>query len=116
MPIYEFECTGCGRVWDELLKLSDADPASCSRCQSDQVRRRVTAAAFRLKGAGWYETDFKNDRETKRNIVDGGNGKEPAVADSAKSEPAATSAPSAVANATAPSSPSVASSDKSKSD
>ena len=80
MPIYEFECRSCGHVWDELQKSSDPDPDTCPNCVNPVVVRRMTAAAFRLKGAGWYETDFKKEGDTKRNLVDGSSG------DSAKSE------------------------------
>ena len=104
MPIYEFECRQCGHVWDELLKLSDPDPDACSKCAQPAVQRRMTAAAFRLKGGGWYETDFKKDGDTKRNLVESGGSSAPA-APAATSEggtssekstppPAATPAPS----------------------
>lgn len=73
MPIYEFECRQCGHVWDELLKLSDPDPELCGRCAKPAVQRRMTAAAFRLKGGGWYETDFKKEGDTKRNLVESGS-------------------------------------------
>ena len=69
MPIYEFECGSCGTRFDRLQKLSDADPANCPDCGAEQVRRRVTAPAFRLAGSGWYETDFKKDGDKKRNLA-----------------------------------------------
>ena len=88
MPIYEFECRSCGHVWDELQKSSDPDPDVCTNCGKPFVFRRMTAAAFRLKGAGWYETDFKKEGDTKRNLVEDSSG------DSTKSDsvlsPAAT--------------------------
>ena len=85
MPIYEFECRSCGNVWDALQKSSDPDPDICPNCVNPVVVRRMTAAAFRLKGAGWYETDFKKEGDTKRNLVEGSSG------DSSKSEAAASS-------------------------
>ena len=72
MPIYEFECATCGDRFDRLQKLSDPDPERCPQCGASSVRRRVTAPAFRLAGSGWYETDFKSDKEAKRNLADGG--------------------------------------------
>ena len=69
MPIYEFECTACGAVFDRLQKLSDPDPADCPECGQPRVKRRLTAPAFRLAGSGWYETDFKKDGDTKRNLA-----------------------------------------------
>jgi len=69
MPIYEFECSACGDVFDRLQKLSDPDPSECPACGKPDVRRRVTAPAFRLAGSGWYETDFKKDGDTRRNLA-----------------------------------------------
>jgi putative FmdB family regulatory protein len=86
MPIYEFECQSCGTRFDRLQKLSDPDPDACPDCGAPQVRRRVTAPAFRLSGSGWYETDFKKDGDKKRNLA----GKDEAPkAESPKSEPKA---------------------------
>lgn len=98
MPIYEFECRTCGHVWDRLQRLSDPDPEACPDCAAQQVQRRVTAAAFRLKGAGWYETDFKGDKDKKRNLVEGSSGApESAPAAAAESTPAASKTDSASA-------------------
>ena len=80
MPIYAFTCDACGHAFDRLQKLSDADPSSCPACAADgAVRRRLTAPQFRLAGGGWYETDFKQDGERKRNLAgEGGEGAKPA--------------------------------------
>jgi putative FmdB family regulatory protein len=69
MPIYEFECTACGAIFDRLQKLSDADPTHCPECARESIKRRLTAPSFRLAGSGWYETDFKKEGDTKRNLV-----------------------------------------------
>lgn len=69
MPIYVFRCEDCGEQFDRLQKLSDPDPDACPNCGRHHVRRQVTAPAFRLSGSGWYETDFKSDREKKRNLA-----------------------------------------------
>ena len=79
MPIYAFECTGCGHQFERLQRLSDADPSQCPECNSAQVRRQLTAPSFRLAGGGWYETDFKKDG--KKNLADKG---EAPKADAAK--------------------------------
>jgi putative FmdB family regulatory protein len=71
MPIYAFECTGCGHHFERLQRLSDADPSQCPECASPKVRRQLTAPSFRLAGGGWYETDFKKDG--KRNLADKGD-------------------------------------------
>ena len=88
MPIYEFECPTCGDVFDRLQKLSDPDPTDCPACGKPGVRRRLTAPAFRLAGSGWYETDFKKDGDTKRNLA----GKDEAPKGETKAEPAKTEA------------------------
>lgn len=69
MPIYEFECGRCGKRSDHLMRLSDPDPAACPECGAPQLRRVLSAPQFRLAGAGWYETDFKGDKDRKRNIA-----------------------------------------------
>jgi len=79
MPIYEFECLSCGKRFDRLQKMSDPDPTDCPTCGEPQVKRAVTAAAFRLKGGGWYETDFKGDGDKKRNLVESGGEAKPAA-------------------------------------
>ena len=71
MPIYAFECTGCGHHFERLQRLSDADPSQCPECESATVRRQLTAPSFRLAGGGWYETDFKKDG--KRNLAEKGD-------------------------------------------
>jgi len=100
MPIYEFECNSCGTRFDRLQKLSDPDPADCPDCGAAQVRRRVTAPAFRLAGSGWYETDFKKDSDKKRNLA----GKEDAPKTEAAKKDAA-AAPAAEKPATKTESP-----------
>jgi putative FmdB family regulatory protein len=100
MPIYEFECQSCAAVFDRLQKLSDPDPAECPECGQPRVRRRVTAPAFRLAGSGWYETDFKKDGDTKRNLAVRDDAPKPDAKPAGKSDaPAAKaeSAPSAAA-------------------
>lgn len=69
MPIYEFECASCGKRSDHLMRLSDPDPSACPECGATQLKRVLSAPQFRLAGAGWYETDFKGDKDRKRNIA-----------------------------------------------
>jgi len=74
MPIYAFVCDHCGHQFDRLQKLSDPDPTTCPDCGQASVRKQLTAPQFRLAGGGWYETDFKNDGDKKRNLVDKSDG------------------------------------------
>lgn len=69
MPIYEFECSACGNVFERLQKLSEADPTDCPECGKPRIKRRLSAPAFRLAGSGWYETDFKKDGDKKQNLA-----------------------------------------------
>jgi putative FmdB family regulatory protein len=96
MPIYEYECTACGHTLDALQKLSDPPLQDCPACGRPDLRKRVSAPRFRLKGGGWYETDFK--QENRRNIAETGEGKsasEPAGEKSPKAEPATAKADTA---------------------
>jgi putative FmdB family regulatory protein len=68
MPIYEYRCAACGHHLEALQKMSEAPLRKCPDCGKSQLRRLVSAPQFRLKGSGWYETDFKGDKETKRNL------------------------------------------------
>ena len=70
MPIYEYRCDACGHYLDALQKIADDPLRDCPSCEASALRRLVSAPNFRLKGSGWYETDFKSDKETKRNLVD----------------------------------------------
>jgi putative FmdB family regulatory protein len=69
MPIYEYRCAACGHHLEALQKMADAPLRKCPECAKSQLRRLVSASRFRLKGSGWYETDFKNKNETKRNLL-----------------------------------------------
>ena len=69
MPFYEYQCAACGHHHEELQKVSDRALRKCPACGRPSLKRLVSAPVFRLKGGGWYETDFKNDKEAKRNIA-----------------------------------------------
>ena len=60
MPIYEYKCKACEHKFDKLQKLSDDPLTDCPDCGKPDLVKLVSAAGFRLKGTGWYETDFKN--------------------------------------------------------
>ena len=71
MPIYEYRCESCGEELEKLQRMSDEKLVDCPACGEPALKRLVSAAAFRLKGSGWYETDFKKDN--KRNLHDSGS-------------------------------------------
>ena len=99
MPFYEYECQACKYYTEVMQKISDAPLTKCPSCGKRKLNKLVSAPVFRLKGGGWYETDFKGDSENKRNLV--GADKEEAKAESkteskadakADAKPAATEA------------------------
>jgi putative FmdB family regulatory protein len=69
MPFYEYECQACKFYTEVMQKISDAPLTRCPSCGKKRLKKLVSAPVFRLKGAGWYETDFKSDKEAKRNLV-----------------------------------------------
>jgi putative FmdB family regulatory protein len=71
MPIYAYRCQACGHELDALQKISDAPLTDCPECGAPELKKQLTAAAFRLKGSGWYETDFKKDG--KKNLHETGD-------------------------------------------
>ncbi len=78
MPIYEYRCQACGGELEKLQRMSDAPLTDCPACGKPELKRLISAAGFRLKGGGWYETDFKQG--SKRNLADSGEGeKKPAT-------------------------------------
>ncbi len=66
MPIYEYECEACGHTLEAIQKLSDAPLKDCPNCHKSALKKLISAAGFRLKGGGWYETDFKTGN--KKNV------------------------------------------------
>jgi putative FmdB family regulatory protein len=89
MPIYEYRCGSCSHELEALQKVSDSPLRKCPECGKLTLRRLISAPVFRLKGGGWYETDFKSDGEKKRNLVEtssGESGESSKSADSAKSD------------------------------
>lgn len=70
MPFYEYQCSSCGHHLEALQKISDPPLRKCPDCSKSTLKRLMSAPVFRLKGSGWYETDFKSDKENKRNLAD----------------------------------------------
>lgn len=70
MPIYEYQCESCEHQLEALQKMSDDALVDCPSCAKPGLKKMISAAGFRLKGDGWYETDFKTGN--KKNIAGGG--------------------------------------------
>mgnify|MGYP001827308933 CR=1 FL=1 len=83
VPIYEYACSACGHTLEKLQKMSDAPLTECPECGKQTLAKQVSAAGFRLKGGGWYETDFKSNK--KKNIA--GDDKKSTSGKSSSSKP-----------------------------
>ncbi len=66
MPIYVYRCSNCGNQQDVLQKISDPLLSVCPACGQDTYEKQVTAAGFRLKGTGWYATDFRDGKAASK--------------------------------------------------
>ena len=66
MPIYEYVCDECGHEMEAFQTLSEDPLKDCPQCGKSALRKKVSAAGFRLKGGGWYETDFKSGKKKKK--------------------------------------------------
>jgi putative FmdB family regulatory protein len=73
MPFYEYRCEACGHELEALQKVSDDPLVDCPECGRPALKKLLSAAGFRLKGGGWYETDFKAG--SKKNLHDTGGEK-----------------------------------------
>jgi len=72
MPFYDYQCGACGHQFEAMQKMS-ADPLTdCPECGRSELVKQVSAGGFRLKGNGWYETDFKGGG--KKNIAESPGG------------------------------------------
>lgn len=63
MPIYQYQCESCGHELEALQKISAEPLTECPECKEHRLVKQVTAPNFRLKGSGWYETDFKTSNQ-----------------------------------------------------
>jgi putative FmdB family regulatory protein len=70
MPFYEYECADCKFYTEVMQKITDAPLKKCPSCGKPALKKLVSAPNFRLKGSGWYETDFKSEKEGQRNLAE----------------------------------------------
>lgn len=82
MPIYEYQCQSCRHEFEVLQKISDAALTDCPQCRAATLRKKISAAGFRLSGSGWYETDFKKSGSKKNLAGEGSETKSDSKADS----------------------------------
>jgi putative FmdB family regulatory protein len=73
MPIYEYECTKCGHLFEALQKASEAPLKKCPECHHSTLQKLVSATSFQLKGTGWYVTDFKDKKKPQEKSKESGS-------------------------------------------
>lgn len=87
MPIYEYQCGDCDHVLEALQKISEEPLKFCPECGAPSLKKLLSAPRFRLKGSGWYETDFKSAKDKRRNIAGESSDSKPAAGGSAEKAP-----------------------------
>ncbi len=90
MPIYEYACTDCGHELEVLQKMNDLPLKQCPACNQNTLKKLVSAAAFHLKGTGWYETDFSGKKKTEEKTEEKTEKKTTSSSSGKESTPAAT--------------------------
>jgi putative FmdB family regulatory protein len=112
MPFYEYQCAACGHHHEELQKVSARPLRKCPSCGKSTLKRLVSAPVFRLKGGGWYETDFKGDKDSKRNLAgDKETAPEKPKDEKADAKPATDAKPASDAKPAEPAKPAAAAAD-----
>ncbi len=107
MPFYEYECQSCKFYTEVMQKISDPPLVKCPSCGKRTLQKLVSAPVFRLKGSGWYETDFKSDKEGKRNLAVEREESKPAAESKPEGKAAPAAEGTAPAKASEPKTPSV---------
>ena len=85
MPIYEYRCDNCGHEVEVLQKINESPLVTCPKCTTDGLKKKISAAGFRLKGGGWYETDFKSGSKKNVTSADSSSGSSTASSNDSKS-------------------------------
>jgi len=75
MPIYEYCCDQCSHDLEVLQKIAEEPLRFCPECGGESLKKQVSASGFRLKGTGWYETDFKGKKASSKNKAENNSGK-----------------------------------------
>jgi len=74
VPIYEYECTTCGKRFEIKQKMSDPVIKSCEQfaCEKAQpVYKVISPPAIMFKGSGWYVTDYSDKYKDGKPTNDG---------------------------------------------
>lgn len=65
MPIYEYECTNCGKRFEVLQRMNERPDLQCDSCNGSDIQRVLSPGAFIFKGEGFYATDYKAKAQKK---------------------------------------------------
>ena len=84
MPIYDYKCSNCGHEIEVIQKISDKPKTICPKCNTKSLKKLISAPSFRLKGSGWYETDFKTGK--KKNIASSDGAKNDKTKETSKTD------------------------------
>ena len=87
MPIYEYKCTKCDHRLEKLQKMNDDPLKDCPECDRSSLTKLVSASSFKLKGSGWYETDFKNKKKPESSSTEKSKGEGSSEKTKTKNEP-----------------------------
>jgi putative FmdB family regulatory protein len=89
MPIYEYECTKCGKVEEAFQRISENPLTTCRHC-SGELHKLISQSSFHLKGSGWYVTDYAGKTqhtsdhvESKKDSSESASGESKKAADKA---------------------------------
>ena len=85
MPIYDYKCSDCEHQIEVIQKISDKPRVTCPKCNKKTLKNLISAPSFRLKGSGWYETDFKTGK--KKNISSNESSKDDKSKETLKTNP-----------------------------
>jgi putative FmdB family regulatory protein len=89
MPIYEYECSSCGKRFEIFQKMSDKPLMECRRCKGP-LHKLISNCSFQLKGTGWYATDYKKPVDSVGKGKAPDNGGKDAASSESKADATAT--------------------------
>jgi len=57
LPLYEYQCSKCGKRIERIQRFADAPLSKCPHC-GGKLERLLSSPAIQFKGSGWYVTDY----------------------------------------------------------
>ena len=59
MPVYEYECNECHKVYEVQQKIADKPLTTCPECEGG-LKKIMSMSSFQLKGGGWYSDGYSS--------------------------------------------------------